>query len=439
MADTNTNNTPANTEKNPHDQWFTVKYGGRNEQFKYMSVADLLSDADLNIRYTAGQEVYGVKVETDTYDLPDMMSKIDGMGGIQMPILASLRQDHTLRVLHGNRRTRAGQLMLADPNLRPELRKALTEQTPVRILKGLTVEQEMELIADQEQKAFKRSEALRHIWKQVQAGKSYGAIIAHNEVMARKFVNNPKKQAEVDEEVRNMTTTERQKRLQGWFRGSIDEYVIAAYKLGAYVRKQTLLSELRLDGDLKPSSEQPFFLTTKNSQKRMAALEAAAKKDGSKHNAFVPVEGSEFKKMLDQFHQEDYGPTVTKEKKETGPKMLKQSDVEGLQGTFQSRVAKLVVDRILGKAVPDLIPADDFAAIQEAKMLLLTDMLPSLRPEVAAVLRLAFVNPDPEEFSKYLSANTIQDDGNDTGDTEGADGGDRPEPEEAAEGGGAGE
>lgn len=435
MADTNTN-TPA--EKNPHDQWFTVKYGGRNEQFKYMSVADLLSDADLNIRYTAGQEVYGVKVETDTYDLPDMMSKIDGMGGIQMPILASLRSDNTLRVLQGNRRTRAGQLMLTDPNLRPELRKALTEQTPVRILKGLTPEQEMELIQDQEQKTFKRSEALRHIWKQVQAGKSYGAIIAHNEAMCRKFVNNPKKQAEVDEEIRNMTTTERQKRLQGWFRGSIDEYVIAAYKLGSYVRKQTLLSELRLDGDLKPSSEQPFFLTTKNSQKRMAALEAAAKKDGSKHNAFVPVEGSEFKKQLDLFHNEDYGPAIAKEKKDDGkPKMLKQSDVEGLQGTFQSKVAKLVVDRILGKAVPDLIPADDFAAIQEAKMLLLTDMLASLRPEVAAVLRLAFVNPDPVEFHKYLEANTIQDDGNDTGDTEGADGGDRPE--EGPEGGGAGE
>lgn len=399
--------TMTEVEKAVHEQVTVVAHKG--SVTKNMDVSLLRLDPHLNIRFRPGKVLHGITITADTYNLPDIMAKIDAMNGIHTPILVSERSDKSLIVLQGNRRTRGAQEMLLDPNLRPELRKILTTMTPVRILKGLTPEQERELVQDQEQKQFMRSECLEHLWAQKAAGKSYGAIVLHNEVMCRKFVNNPKKAAEVDEEVATMTTTERNARIQKWLRGSIDMYILAAYSLGDYIRKQTLLSEMRLDKLLKASDEQPYFLTTNNSQKRMEKLNEARKKDGSNFNGYVPQEGSEFKKVIDAFHTEDFGPVVIKDddEKEKKAKMLKKDEVESLQTGFQSRVAKLVLDRVLGKEVPDVQAADDFASIQEAKAQVANSIINKVKPEIAGIVRLCLVNTDPMELDKFLKANQI--------------------------------
>lgn len=412
---TNTNTGTANVNLN-EVKADPVAWARRGNKIIHGNVAALKPDASLNIRHRAGTEVYGVKVEKDTYDLPGMKAGIVEMVGIQEPILVSVRKldDKTEEMvpLRGNRRTFAGQELLADSTISADLRKALTEKTPMILLYGLTREQESELIQDQTQKPFLRSEVIKHIFKLRQNKWTFERIaMAMWETLGR-FSGNHKKLAEVRE---IQEPAAKAAKVKTWLRGTLDNYIIWGYDLGEYVRKCILLSEMKLDGSLPDTAEKPYFLTTKDGQKRIAALKKAKELDGTKWNGSIPVEGSEFKKTLDKFHAEDYGtkPAVTTP---TQPKMMQRKDLEGIKESFSSRAVKAMIERVLGTEVADLTTADEFAGQMETKLMLVTNYLPRLTPDVATVLRLVFVNPDATDFQAFLESNCVP---NDNAPTEG--------------------
>lgn len=405
MTTNNTNTNTANVNLNDVKA-DPVAWARRGNKIVFGNVASLKPDANLNIRHRAGSEVYGVKVEKDTYDLPGMKAGVVEMVGIQEPILVSVRKvgdAEEMVPLRGNRRTYAGQELLADSTISAELRHALTQKTPMILLYGLTREQERELIQDQTQKPFLRSEVIKHIFALRQNKWTFDRIaMAMWETLGR-FSGNHKKLAEVRD---IQDPAAKAAKVKTWLRGTLDNYIIWGYDLGEFVRKCILLSEMKLDGSLPDTAEKPYFLTTKDGQKRIAELKKAKEADGTKWNGVIPVEGSEFKKCLDKFHAADYGtkPAVTTA---AGPKMMQRKDLEGIKESFSSRAVKAMIERVLGNEVADLSTADEYAGQMETKRMLVDTYLPRLTSDVANVLRLVFLNPDATDFQAFLESNCV--------------------------------
>jgi hypothetical protein len=398
MSATNSN---SNTEISIMPE--AVKWATKGNKVIFGNVMDLTVDPSLNIRFRAGSEIYGVVVEKDTYDIPGMKTGIVDGNGIREPIWVSVRKDNTKIVIRGNRRTLTGQELVNDPTTPDTLRKTLTEQTPMLLFHGLTAEQERELVNDQTQKPFLRSEVVRNIFELRRNKWDFPRIAMQHWETLGKFSGNAKKVAEI----RDLTDpTAKREKIKTWLRGTLDNYLIWGYDLGSFIQKCIMLSVMKTDGLLNPTSEQPYFNAEKNSQKRIAVLKKAKEMDGSKFNGQILVEGSEFKKVADSFHTEDYG-TAAPRPANAGPKMMARKDLEGIKDSFQSQAVRLMIARVLGTEQPDLITRDEFAAGMETKEMLVTQFLPRLNPEVAAVLRLVFVNPDPMDFQTFLENNTV--------------------------------
>ena len=373
----------------------------KGQKIVYGNVEDLKPDFNLNIRYRAGTSVYGVEVKADTYDLGSLKQRVIDVGYIAEPIWVSVRKDGTKVPVKGNRRTLVGHELLADPALPKDIREALTKKTPMILLENLTAEQERKMVMDQDTKEFSRSELVRYIfglrgdkWSSEQIAMTCWEGLG-------KLTGNAKKIAEVRD-----TTDPAMKRakIKTWLNGTLNGYYIKAYDLGAFVQKCTILSEMRIDGlQNTEADEKPYFITTKDSQKRFSKLAQAKESDGTKFNGHVPVEGSEFKKVLDQFHAEDY--LAVKPKTPPGSQMMKRTDIEGMKDSFQSQCSKQMIDRILGLPAPDINVRDKQAEINESKAQILESFLGKLTPDVEAIVRKCLVDSDPVDFQSFLLKN----------------------------------
>lgn len=393
------NQTPTDNGVNPDP----VNWTRKGNKVTYGDVRDLRPDPILNIRFRKDSTVYGIKVERDTYDIDGMKQQIVDAGRILEPITVSVRADGTKVPLRGNRRTYAGTELANDPAVPAALLKELTEHTPMILLHGLTPEQEAEMVNDQTQKRFLRSEVIRYIFGLRKQRWSFERIALLMWETLGQFSGQAKKVAEI----RDLTdpATKREK-IRTWLRGTLDMYILQGFDMGPFVQKCMLLSEMQIDGLVPEDKEKPYFKTTVNPQKRMAALKKAKEADGSKWSGVILVEGSEFKKVIDGFRAEDYG-TVTTPKVKT-PKMLDRAALTQMKESFSSRAVRAMIDRVLGDEVADLTTRDDFSAGQEAREMLVMQYLPMLDPSVAAILRLCYVNPNLTEFQQFLEANTIQ-------------------------------
>ncbi len=380
-----------------------IKWGAKGNKVVMCSVMDLTFDPNLNIRFRQGSEIYGMKLEKDSYDIPGMRQQLTDGFGIREPITASLRKDGSKVVLRGNRRTVAGQEMANDPLTPDALRTVLLTQTPVILLTGLTEAQERELVNDQTTKRFLRSEVVRYIFSLRRQQWNFERIALLLWETLGQFTGNTKKIAEI----RDISDAGlKREKIRSWLRGSLDCYLIWGYDLGMLVQKTILLSEMQIDGLLTDNGEKPYFKATTASQDRIAALKKAKEADGSKWNGMTLIEGSEFKKVFDKFHDEDYGPK-TESTTVKATKMLGRGAIEGMAELFMSKVGRMLIQRILGKEQPELPTADEFCAMIETKMQLLESQLAGLNPNVAAIVRACLVNPDPEDFRRFLADNQM--------------------------------
>jgi hypothetical protein len=380
-----------------------IIWAKRENKIVYGDVNELNIDStDRNIRFQAGTEVFGVQVKADTYDLDSIMSQIRDQGYIREPIWVSVRKDGSKWTIRGNRRTRGGQMLLKDGTISADLREALTKRTPMMLFHGLTPEQESELVFDQDQKRFLRSEIARQVFQMRKQGNGFESIaLKYWEPLGEKFIK-----PQTFAEVRAITDPNlKTAKIKTSYRGTVDCYLLWGYDLGAYMQKQIMLSEMRLDGLIGENDEQPYFFTTKNSQKRIAKLREAKNADGSKFTPLMLVEGTEFKKVCDEFHKEDYGITVKTPK--TEKKTLGREAIVALKDGCQSRCQRAAFERVLGDEAPDMTLTDERTAILEAKLMLVDLHLPKLKPEVAAVVRQCLVNVNPLDFQKYLEANCV--------------------------------
>ncbi len=397
------NNTPEFPET-PNTGDFKVNpiiWSKRENKIVYGNVDELNIDSALiNIRFQADTEVFGVQVKADTYDLDSICAQIADQGFIREPIWVSVRKDGSKWTMRGNRRTRGGKRWLADATCPAELRDALTKRTPMLLFHGLTPEQESEAVFDQDQKRFLRSEIARQVFNMRKMGKGFESIATQYwEPLGEKFIK-----PQTFAEVRAVTDPAlKTAKIKIAYRGTVDCYLIWGYDLGTYMQKQIMLSEMRLDGLLGPNDEQPYFFTTANSQKRIAALRAAKNADGSKFNGTMLVPDSEFKKVCDEFHALDYGVKV--KAASTSKKTLGRDEIVSLKDSAQSRAVRAMLERVLGEDAADSQIRDEAAAILEAKVMLVDIHLAHLKPEIAAVVKACLVNVNPTDFQNFLTAN----------------------------------
>lgn len=387
------------------------------------SVMDLRPDTSLNVRFRAGSSFLGITFTKDTLDIPSMKQGIVDGDGIHEPILVSKREvktaegkiEHVLVPLRGNRRTFAGQELASDPATPEALRKTLTTMTPMIILSGLTPLQEQELVNDQVSKQFLKSEVIRQVIGIRKDGWSFEKIAMLLWEQMGRFSGGAglKKMAEVRE---LSDPTLKREKIKTWLRGTLDNYLLWAIDLGPWMQKQVLLSEMRLDGILPITGadgsavEQPYFYTDVNSQKRVAALKKAKEADGSKYSPFMLVEGTEFKKIADEYHNIDFGNKSAVETTKV-VKMVDKKTVEELLKTATSNTYKAVLARVLGQESLDYTARDEMAAINEDRQRLVDQYLPRLKPEMKAIVRAVFVNPDPTDLQKFLEAHSEVDTG----------------------------
>lgn len=380
----------------------------RGNKIVHGNVLDLKPDTSLNVRFRAGSSYLGINFTKDTLDIPSMKQGIVDGDGIHEAILVSVRANGEKVPLRGNRRTFAGQELANDPATPAELRKALTERTPMILMSGLTPEQEQTLVNDQTQKQFLKSELVRQIIGIRKQGWSFDKIaMLLWEQMGRFSRDGLTKLAEVRDIVDPVLKREK---IKLWLRGTLDNYLLWAIDLGPWMQKQLLLSEMRLDGILPASTpenpvEQPYFYTNVNSQKRVAALKKAKEADGTKFNGLMLVEGTEFKKLADEYHNIDFGNVAKTPKPET-VKMLGKDVIGELKKTATSKTVQGVLSRILGEEVPDYQIRDEAAAIFETKAMLVEQYVGRLKPEMKAVIRTVFMNPDPTDFQKFLESHS---------------------------------
>lgn len=347
-------------------------------KWQKLPISKLKVAFDLNIRFRKGQLTFGVNVEADTYDLATMKMQIIDAGCILEDIWVSERENGDLIVLRGNRRTIAGQELEVDPSTPESVRLAL-QSVPVRVFKNLTQEQEMELVEDQGQKAFLRSETVQHVWRLLGKGWGFERIAMTLFEVFGKFSGNARKVAEI-RAIPAEDVASRRTAIKKWLRGTLDEYIIPAYKLGSRVMKNTLLSEMHLDGILPPTAAKPEWYTTKNPQKRMAELEKAKKSDGATWNHHTG--GKEFNAVIEKFKAEDF-PDPSKINPNATPavKRLTVAELNSRAESSRSSVAKMAFRIATGATEDTFQIRDEFLSLIEAKEMLAMQYLTAVKDD----------------------------------------------------------
>lgn len=378
---------------------------------KFVDPTTIKIVSENNIRHDEGVEVFGVKPKRGTYDLPSMVRAILAVGRVIRPPVLNWRNpikgkwptDYVpdYGIVEGNRRIRAILIILADPSVPAEMKKSILDNLRFDIYSGLTRDQEMMLINDQDSKEFLRSEVVKDVFRKRLMGLTYRQMVPMMWEQIAKLTKNTKKIADIrqmpDGETKDLA-------IHTAFRGTLDCYYIWACDLGPWTQKQVMLSEMRSDGSLTIEDEQPYFFTTVSSQVRVAALRKARKADGDKFNPYGLVEGSEFKKTADKFRAEDYPSAGSGDGPSSKTKVMAKDAIKNMGDTLFSRASKSVVDAILANEIPtDMKSADIFARQMEEKFTLFTLAKGRILSEVGIVLSKIFENPNPDDFRKWLN------------------------------------
>jgi len=302
-----------------------------------------------NIRFMGGTMVDGVKVP-DTYNLAIMKDAITQEGGIPGEITVEEMADGSFVVLAGNRRTRAAQEMIAQGVVTLELAEKL-KKVRCKVYKDLNEHQRRDLVNDQRNQRYMRSEMTALIWKFQRAGYSYPEIAKHLYPQLTAYTAGGTR---IIVEVNNITDEKaREARICLWLKGTVDNVTLACGKMGPRVRKALLLTDLAIDGispvigvDEKGANvyEVAEFAP---SQGRCNELRKAMKADGA--NWTPDHGGTEFNAAIAKFIREDKGIDENGNVVAEGPKRASADAITDQIGRTKSKAGKSALQFALGK------------------------------------------------------------------------------------------
>jgi hypothetical protein len=269
-----------------------------NPTRKSISIKSLRADYDLNIRLR------------ENYDIPTMVEQIKAAGRVTDPLFIR-GEDNT--VLRGNRRYWACMWLLEQPDTAPELREAISKLDCI-VYTGLSEKDTISLILDHGQsKNIARSEIVQAVWRLDMQFYSEAQIIGMMFYALAAYTKNTQKLAEMPDK----PGKERDAFLKKWLHGTVGNQMLAAAKMGSYVKQQFFLTRKAEDHLLLPERKVMVggveatlpaeTVEMKCSTTRITELSAAKSAD-LKAGGWTPENGGEaFNKLIEKFKAEDRG------------------------------------------------------------------------------------------------------------------------------------
>ncbi len=370
-------------------------------------ITDLISRDEVNVR------------ETNNYDLETMCEQIVQQGKIVSPITCEETPDGPL-VLRGNRRTRAGQLLVADPNkissilLRiadqerdstkaAAMKATLAEDTAaildglnkvdIHVYKDLSEEERMMLVMDHgSEKPISRAEITTCVWRMDKSFFSESDIIRLCYYALAKFTGNERKLMEVPTEPKA-----REAMLRKWLHGTVGNFLLAANRMGEYVRQQFFLTRRDEDNLLGPDEK----VEMRCNRDRIEQLSKA--KNEEKDTWEAP--GSKFNELIEKFKGEDSGKVAKEDKTRPSSKELKDK-----AGSMQHPALKKLLLLAAGEKGDKVggLANDDDQLVRDDRVLKLIaaswDELPEPQKEFAKHL----LGDTPMKFSEFLKTIVVK-------------------------------
>lgn len=340
---------------------------------KIVSINTLVVDYKVNVR------------ETVNYDIPAMKQSILDTGRITDPI--HVRAD--MVVLRGNRRTLAGQELLNDPTTPQDVADTLKKVDIIVHDFTPGSSEEIAFILDHgNQKGLARTEVLNTVWRLDKQFMSEAQIITMLYQSLATYTGNPKKAQEAAA-ITNLK--ERTDYLRKWLHGTVGNYLLAASKMGDYVKEQMRLTHLSEDRLL--TSEQK--VECRMSRDRITQLSAAKTKDSIEKGGkgWTPEAGGEnFNTLLESFKAEDRGEETAEKSKRPSAKDLRDRADLFKSPAIRSALLVAAGDVEHGKQLVDL---DDRLARMSMVAESLSKMAGSIIDPNVKTLVLAIIGSGP--------------------------------------------
>lgn len=261
---------------------------------KTVSIKSLNADYALNIR------------DVSNYDITTMMEQIRSAGRIIKPLV--IRGEDNM-ILQGNRRYRAAMALLNAADTPDELKETLSKLDCI-VYTGLSEQDTLSLIIDHgSEKPISRSEVVNAVWRLDRQFFNEGQIINLLYYALAKYSGNERKLTEVP----TKPGKERDTFLKKWLHGTVGNYILAAAKMGEYVRAQFMLTHKSEDKLLKAEHKvgdvtfPAEVVEMRCSRDRITQLSAAKSAD-QKDKGWTPEDGGiAFNALIEKFKALDNG------------------------------------------------------------------------------------------------------------------------------------
>lgn len=203
----------------------------KSHVLKNLPIESLVSDTAINYRLEWN------------YDIGSLIPLILQAGRVNNPLIVEMRPNGTALVLQGNRRLRALLAIHADPEIDAALKKSLTK-VPCLVYDGLSDEERTDLILDHGGvRGLNREETVLAVWRQMAMFRTEARIGETLYSQLARFTGNESMLSSLPP-----SGPDRRKRITEWFRGSLGQYIMAAYGFGDFVRDQFLATHRKIDG-----------------------------------------------------------------------------------------------------------------------------------------------------------------------------------------------
>lgn len=350
---------------------------------KTYSIKTLKADYSLNIR------------DVDNYDLVTMAEQIKAAGRILKPLL--IRGEDKM-ILQGNRRYRAAMWLLEQPDCSDELRENLSKIDVIEFT-GLSEKDTLSLIIDHgSEKPIARSEVVAAVWRLDLQFFTESQIIGLLFFALAKYTRNEQKLQEMP----TKPGKERDTFLRKWLHGTVGNQMLAAAKMGDYVKTQFLLTRKAEDRLLKPERKEMIggvevtlpaeTVEMRCSTTRITELSAAKSAD-QKAGGWTPTEGGEaFNKLIEKFKAEDRGEEGTEKEKRPAVKELREKADQFKNPAIRNALLVAAGDADAGRSLVEL---DD-------KLTRLTMVMDTLRNNVDAI-----IDPNVKAFVQAIISDTL--------------------------------
>lgn len=340
---------------------------------KTVAISALISDDSVNVRLS------------DNYDLESIIPQLLAKGKIINPLIVEpAEEDGKFLILQGNRRFRGAKALLADPNLPDEIKKHF-EKVDVIIYDGLDDKERTALVIDHgEWRTLNREETVLAVWrldKQFFSEKSIGEALYS--LLAR-YTGNEKKLNAIPKDAEA-----RAKYLRDWFRGTLGSYILAAARMGEYVRQQFVLTARAEDGRLKEGEK----VEMRCDRTRVVELSKAKNADADPAMGgkgwTAEAGGEKFNALIEKFKAEDAGTADKDKSSRPSAKEIKER-----MDVYRSPAIKNALACSLGdtKAGAALVELDDKLTRRDAVDAIIHKRLGEIKDEKLRALLVAMLS-----------------------------------------------